>query len=141
MSNILITGVTGFVGSHMADFIIDKTDDVIFATKRWMEDTTNVEHLIDNDRFNFIDCDLLDGLSVERAVKMSKPDKVFHFAAQSFPEVSFKIPVITLQTNVIGTTHLLESIHNSEFDPIIVSISSSEVYGNILKSGKICCLI
>ena len=60
MSNILITGVTGFVGSHMADFIIDKTDDVIFATKRWMEDTTNVEHLIDNDRFNFIDCDLLD---------------------------------------------------------------------------------
>ena len=87
MSNILITGVTGFVGSHMADFIIDKTDDVIFATKRWMEDTTNVEHLIDNDRFNFIDCDLLDGLSVERAVKMSKPDKVFHFAAQSFPEV------------------------------------------------------
>ena len=114
----------------MADFIIDKTDDVIFATKRWMEDTTNVEHLIDNDRFNFIDCDLLDGLSVERAVKMSKPDKVFHFAAQSFPEVSFKIPVITLQTNVIGTTHLLESIHNSEFNPIIVSISSSEVYGN-----------
>ena len=130
MSNILITGVTGFVGSHMADFIIDKTDDVIFATKRWMEDTTNVEHLIDNDRFNFIDCDLLDGLSVERAVKMSKPDKVFHFAAQSFPEVSFKIPVITLQTNVIGTTHLLESIHNSEFNPVIVSISSSEVYGN-----------
>ena len=130
MSNILITGVTGFVGSHMADFIIDNTDDVIFATKRWMEDTTNVKHLIDNERFNFIDCDLIDGLSVQKAVEMSKPDKVFHFAAQSFPEVSFKIPVITLQTNVIGTTHLLESIRNSEFDPIVVSISSSEVYGN-----------
>ena len=130
MSNILITGVTGFVGSHMADFIIDNTDDVIFATKRWMEDTTNVKHLIDNERFNFIDCDLIDGLSVQKAVEMSKPDKVFHFAAQSFPEVSFKIPVITLQTNVIGTTHLLESIQNSEFDPIVVSISSSEVYGN-----------
>ena len=130
MSNILITGVTGFVGSHMADFIIDNTDDIIFATKRWMEDTTNVKHLIDNERFNFIDCDLIDGLSVQKAVEMSKPDKVFHFAAQSFPEVSFKIPVITLQTNVIGTTHLLESIRNSEFDPIVVSISSSEVYGN-----------
>lgn len=114
----------------MADFIIDNTDDVIFATKRWMEDTTNVKHLIDNERFNFIDCDLIDGLSVQKAVEMSKPDKVFHFAAQSFPEVSFKIPVITLQTNVIGTTHLLESIRNSEFDPIVVSISSSEVYGN-----------
>ena len=57
----------------MADFIIDNTDDVIFATKRWMEDTTNVKHLIDNERFNFIDCDLIDGLSVQKAVEMSKP--------------------------------------------------------------------
>ena len=55
---------------------------------------------------------------------------MFHFAAQSFPEVSFKIPVITLQTNVIGTTHLLESIKDSDYDPVVVSISSSEVYGN-----------
>ena len=128
--NILITGGTGFVGSHMIDFILkNETDVKIFATKRWMEDTKNVEH-IDDDRFEFIDCDLLDGLSVERAIGISKPDKVFHFAAQSFPEVSFKTPVITLQTNVIGTTHLLESIKNSDFNPVIVSISSSEVYGN-----------
>ena len=128
--NILITGGTGFVGSHMIDFILkNETDVKIFATKRWMEDTKNVEH-IDDDRFEFIDCDLLDGLSVERAIGISKPEKVFHFAAQSFPEVSFKTPVITLQTNVIGTTHLLESIKNSDFNPVIVSISSSEVYGN-----------
>ena len=127
--NILITGVTGFVGSHMADYILKNTNDKIYATKRWMEDTKNVNHLIENSRFEFIDCDLLDGMSVQRAIKLSKPDKVFHFAAQSFPEVSFKIPVITLQTNVIGTTHLFESIKNSEFNPIIVSVSSSEVYG------------
>ena len=94
-----------------------------------MEDTKNVNH-INDDRFQFIDCDLLDGMSVRRAVEVSKPDKVFHFAAQSFPEVSFKIPVITLQTNVIGTTHLLESIKESDYNPVIVSISSSEVYGN-----------
>ena len=128
--NILITGATGFVGSHMVDYILSNETDVkIYATKRWMEDTKNVDHLND-DRFEFIDCDLLDGISVRRAVEISKPDKVFHFAAQSFPEVSFKIPVITLQTNVIGTTHLLESIKESEYDPVIVSISSSEVYGN-----------
>jgi len=129
-NNILITGVTGFVGSHMADYILKNTDDKIYATKRWMEDTKNVQHLIDHPRLSFVDCDLLDGLSVDRAVKLSKPHKVFHFAAQSFPEISFKTPVITLQTNIIGTTHLLESIKNNDCDPLVVSVSSSEVYGN-----------
>ena len=130
MTNILITGGTGFVGSHMIDYILaSETDVKVYCTKRWMEDTKNVDH-INDDRFEFIDCDLTDGMSVKRAVGISKPDKVLHFAAQSFPEVSFKIPVITLQTNIIGTTHLLESIKESEYNPTIVSVSSSEVYGN-----------
>ncbi len=133
MNNILITGATGFVGSHMSDYIINNTNDKIYATKRWMESIDNVKHLINNPQFEFIDCDLLDGMSVQRAVDISKPDKVFHFAAQSFPEVSFKIPVITLQTNVVGTTNLFESIKNSNYNPKIVSVSSSEVYGNPTK--------
>ena len=128
--NILITGGTGFVGSHMIDYILENQIDVkIYATKRWMEDTKNLDH-VDDERFQFIDCDLIDGMSVQRAIEISKPNKVFHFAAQSFPEVSFKIPVITLQTNVIGTTHLFDSIKDSRYNPTIVSISSSEVYGN-----------
>ncbi len=128
--NILITGGTGFVGSHMIDYILENIDDIkIFCLKRWMEDQSNLNHIMD-DRLEFIDCDLIDGLSVRRAIEVSKPDKVFHFAAQSFPEVSFKIPVITLETNIIGTTNLFESIKESDYNPMIVSISSSEVYGN-----------
>ena len=129
--NILITGGTGFVGSHMIDYILKyaiKPNQKLYCTKRWMEDTKNVDH-INDDRFEFVDCDLLDANSIRRAVEISKPEKVFHFAAQSFPEVSFKIPIITLQTNTVGTTHLLEAIKESDYDPVIVSVSTSEVYG------------
>ena len=130
--NILVTGGTGFVGSHMIDFILKYTirlDQKIYCTKRWMEETKNLDHVRRKDRLKFIDCDLLDAHSIRRAIEISKPEKVFHFAAQSFPEVSFKTPVITLQTNTVGTTHLLEAIKESECDPVIVSVSTSEVYG------------
>ena len=83
--NILITGGTGFVGSHMIDYILEyaiKPNQKIYCTKRWMEDTKNLDH-IDDDRLEFIDCDLLDSLSIKRAVDISKPSKIFHFAAQA----------------------------------------------------------
>ena len=127
--NILITGITGFVGSHMADYILKHTDDNIFGIKRWMEDTKNINHLIDNPRVTLYSGDLVDYASIDRAVRLSNPDKVFHFAAQSFPESSFKNPIITLHTNVIGTTHLFESIKTNDLNPVIISVSSSEVYG------------
>ena len=127
--NILITGITGFVGSHMADYILKNTDDKIFGIKRWMEDTKNIDHLIDNPRVTLYSGDLVDYASIDRAVRLSNPDKVFHFAAQSFPESSFKNPIITLQTNILGTTHLLESIKVNELNPMVISVSSSEVYG------------
>ena len=126
---ILITGITGFVGSHMADYILKNSDAEIHAIKRWMEDTTNIKHLIDNPRVTLWSGDLLDYASIDRVMKLVKPNKIFHFAAQSFPESSFKNPVITLQTNVVGTTHLLESIKVNDIDPVVVSVSSSEVYG------------
>ena len=129
MENILITGITGFVGSHMADVISQNTNDKIYGTKRWMEATKNINHLIDNPRVEILDCDLLDGASIDRVIKISQPSKVFHFAAQSFPGLSFLNPIITLQTNVVGTTYLLESIKSNNLDPVIVSVSSSEVYG------------
>ena len=93
-----------------------------------MEDTKNVDH-IDDKRFQFIDCDFNDAPSIYRAIEISKPEKVFHFAAQSFPEVSFHTPSVTLSTNTLGTTYLLEAIRNSDCDPVIVSVSTSEVYG------------
>ena len=75
MTNILITGATGFVGSHMVDYILlNHPKCKIYATKRWMEDTKNLDHIYD-DKFEYINCDLIDGFSIKRAVEISKPEK------------------------------------------------------------------
>ena len=135
---ILITGITGFVGSHMADYLLKNVRDVeIYATRRWRSNADNIKHLFGNKQVIFEECDILDRGSLARIIEISKPDIVFHFAAQSFPESSFLTPVSTLTTNVIGTTNLLEELRLSKernyCNPIIVSVSTSEVYGNPTK--------
>ena len=131
---ILITGVTGFVGSHMVDYLLKNVSDVkIFATRRWRSKEDNIRHLFGNKQVDFSEVDLLDRGSLQRYIRISKPDIVYHFAAQSFPESSFLTPVSTLTTNIIGTTNLMEELRIAKDDgvcnPIILSCSSSEVYG------------
>ena len=140
---VLITGITGFVGSHMADYLIKNIPDVeIFAIRRWRSRDDNVKHLYSpgkygddkQDHVQFIESDLLDRGSLANVIYIAKPDIVYHFAAQSFPEASFLTPVSTLTTNIIGTTNLLEELRLAKernyCNPIIISVSSSEVYGN-----------
>jgi GDP-mannose 4,6-dehydratase len=132
---VLITGITGFVGSHMADYLLENVPDVkIFATRRWRSKEDNIKHLFGDDRVILEECDLLDRGSLARIIDIAKPDLVYHFAAQSFPESSFLTPVSTLTTNIIGTTNLLEELRLAKernyCNPIIISVSSSEVYGN-----------
>ena len=135
---VLITGITGFVGSHMADYLLKNVPDVkIFATRRWRSKEDNIKHLFGNEQVILEECDLLDRGSLARIIHISKPDLVYHFAAQSFPESSFLTPVSTLTTNIIGTTNLLEELRLAKernyCNPTIVSVSSSEVYGNVLE--------
>ena len=132
---ILITGITGFVGSHMADYLLENVPGVkIFATRRWRSKEDNIKHLFGNEQVVFEECDLLDRGSLARIIHITKPDIVYHFASQSFPESSFLTPVGTLTTNVIGTTNLLEELRLAKernyCNPTIISVSSSEVYGN-----------
>ena len=133
--NILITGITGFVGSHMADYILKNIPEAtIYASRRWRSRVENIEHLYGNFKVIFMEADLNDRGSLQKLIRESKPEYVFHFAAQSFPQTSFLTPVSTLTTNVIGTTNLLDELHiaveDGFCDPVIVSVSSSEVYGN-----------
>ena len=132
---VLITGITGFVGSHMADYLLKNVPDVeIFGMRRWRSRFENVSHLYQLDNVTFLEGDLSDRSSISKILYEVRPDVVYHFAAQSFPESSFKTPTYTLNTNVIGTTNLLEELRllreYDQLNPVIISVSSSEVYGN-----------
>ncbi len=124
------------VGSHLADFLLEKTDWEIYGMCRWRSPLDNVEHLLDRanrqDRVHFINGDLCDYISLVNAVGDSQPDYVFHLAAQSYPLTSFTAPLQTLDTNILGTERLLEALRRHPgIDPVIHVCSSSEVFGRV----------
>ena len=134
MRTILITGITGQVGSQLADYILDNTDYNVVGMMRWQESLDNIYHLSNRinkkDRISLFYADLNDAGSVRNMIESVRPDYISHLAAQSYPKTSFDIPIETLQTNIIGTANLLESIRQtSDYDPIVHICSSSEVYG------------
>lgn len=136
MINAFITGITGMVGSHLADFLLKNTDWKIYGFARWNDSLENLEHLVDEinskDRIELIYGDLNDLASLNVAINSSKPNYVFHLAAQSYPQTSFNAPIETLQTNIIGTANLLEALRNSQYKHAITHVcASSEVFGKV----------
>ena len=107
------------VGSHLVDYLLEKTDWVIYGFCRWNESLDNIEHLLEtinkNERIHLIYGDLNDYASITNSINISKPNYVFHLGAQSYPQTSFYSPLETLQTNIIGTANLLESLKNSPY--------------------------
>jgi GDP-mannose 4,6-dehydratase len=129
----LILGVTGMVGSHLLDHLLEHTDWDIVGACRWRSPLDNVDHIIGDDRVTFDYADINDFGSLMILFNKHKPDYVFHLAAQSYPQDSFKMVSSTLQTNVIGTANVLETIKQLELDPVIHVCSSSEVFGRVPK--------
>ncbi len=138
MSNVLITGITGMVGSHLADYLLDNTDWKIYGLLRWNDSLENIEHLAEEinkkQRIELVYGDLNDLASLINAVDKSKPNYVFHLAAQSYPQTSFEAPIETLQTNILGTTNLLEALRKSAYKNAVIHVcASSEVFGRVPK--------
>jgi len=134
INKVLITGITGFVGSHLADYILANFPEVqILGLARWRSPTDNIRHVLDKITLEF--GDLSDLPSLKTVLSKEKPDVIFHLAAQSYVPFSFSSPIVTLNTNIIGTCHLLEAVKelkfSSAYDPIIHICSSSEVYGQV----------
>lgn len=133
---VLITGITGFVGSHLADYILNEQKQVeILGLARWRSPADNIKHILDKVTICF--GDLLDLPSLSAVLSKHRPDIIFHLAAQSYVDFSFIAPITTLETNIIGTANLLEAVKSlkdsSGYDPIIHTCSSSEVYGQVKK--------
>lgn len=127
---ILITGITGFVGSHLAEYILSlKKDHEVFGICRWRSPKDNLSNVFKD--VSLFDCDLGDLSALIRVFSDIKPDVIFHLAAQSYVLTSFNSPIQTLTTNVIGTANLLEAVRLSKIDPIVHVCSSSEVYGQV----------
>jgi GDPmannose 4,6-dehydratase len=134
---LLITGITGQVGSQFADYVLENTQYDVVGMMRWQEPLDNLYHLttrINNkDRISLCYGDLTDYTSISRILRDVKPDFISHLAAQSYPKTSFNILIETLQTNIIGTANLLENIRQLKevdgYDPVVHVCSSSEVYG------------
>jgi GDP-4-dehydro-6-deoxy-D-mannose reductase len=127
----LITGITGFAGSHLAEYLLAEHPDVeVFGTYRWRSRMDNIEHL--RSRVKLLETDLRDYTSMYNALERSRPDFVFHLAAQSFVPSSWTAPNETLTTNVAGQTNLFEAIRSLRLDPVVQIACSSEEYGLVL---------
>ncbi len=141
----LITGITGMVGSHLCDYLLESTDWDIYGVCRWRSPLDNVEHLLtrvnQKDRVFFEYADLNDSISLISLIAKVKPDFIFHLAAQSYPQTSFTAPIDTLNTNILGTCRLLEAVRltmeaDSAYKPLIHVCASSEVFGKIPAEKK-----
>ncbi len=127
---ILITGITGFVGSHLAEYILHREEGhEVFGLCRWRSPRENLAQVYG--RVSLVEGDLMDMSVLVRHLDAIRPDVIFHLAAQSYVLTSFSAPVQTLWPNVIGTANLLEAVRLTKLDPVIHICSSSEVYGQV----------
>ncbi|MCX5991155.1 MAG: GDP-mannose 4,6-dehydratase [Chloroflexi bacterium] len=129
VQRVLITGVTGFAGSHLADYINKLGGIEVFGTVRPRSSTENIESPV-----TLLQCDLTDPQSVAKAMAQSLPDIVFHLAAQSFVPMSFVAPSMTMQANLQGTLNILEAVRASSPETVIHFAGTSEEYGHVLET-------
>ena len=148
---VLITGITGFAGSHMAEMLLKQSDVEIFGTYRRRSRLENLDTLRDKlhmvepgvaivstierafapGKINMIDCDLLDAFSVHKLIGSVRPDRIFHLAAQSHVPTSWNAPAATLQDNIMGQLNIFEAVREIGIDPLIQIAGSSEEYGMV----------
>ena len=131
MKKALITGITGFAGSHLTEFLLNNKNVRIFGIKRWRSKLDNIAHIKEN--LTLMECDIKDYSSVREILNKIKPDMIFHLAAQSFVQTSWSAPSETLATNIMGELNIFEAVRQIGLNPLIQVAGSSEEYGQVRK--------
>src|SRR5512146_1464638 len=130
MRRVLITGVTGFAGSHLVDYLLTRKDFEIHGICRWRSRTENIEHLKPED-IRLHECDLRDATSTFDTIAKVKPDWIFHLAAQSFVPTSWVAPSEALTTNILAQVNVFEAVRRLGLKTRIQLACSSEEYGMV----------
>ncbi len=125
----LITGITGFAGSHLAEYLLSRGDCEVHGTARWRARTENIDLI--RGRIHLHQCDIRDATAMHHLIRDLRPDRVYHLAAQSFVPMSWVAPAETLTTNIIGQTNLFEAVRAADCDCRIQLAGSSEEYGMV----------
>lgn len=129
---VLITGITGFAGSHLADYCLARGDVEVHGIIRWRSRTENIEHLFG--KVELHECDLRDAASTRDVIEAVRPEYVFHLAAQSFVPTSWRAPSESLSTNVLGQVNIFEACRKIDLDCRIQIACSSEEYGMVYEN-------
>jgi GDP-4-dehydro-6-deoxy-D-mannose reductase len=153
MRRVLITGVTGFAGSHLAEYLLARGDVEVYGACRWRSRLDNLSDLAHQGRLNLrgvdavisseaelraiaspravnlLQGDIADPYQMKTLVEVVKPHRIFHLAAQSFVPTSWSAPAETFSINTVGQIHLFEAVRMAGIDPLIHIAGSSEEYG------------
>ena len=129
MRRVLVTGVTGFAGSHLVDYMLTRNDCEIFGIQRWRSPLENIEHFME--KITLVECDLRDASSTRDTLERVRPDWIFHLAAQSFVPTSWSAPTESLTTNMLGQLNIFEAVRRIGLQCRIQIACSSEEYGMV----------
>jgi len=132
---ILITGISGFVGSHLAEYCLTMPGVEVYGTilsHHLGDEMKRIGQI--KDKIKLFECNLTSRIAVERVLQEVKPDKIFHLAAQSFVKVSWDGPEDTIFNNIMSELNIFEACRNLNINPIIQIAGSSEEYGLVLEN-------
>jgi GDP-4-dehydro-6-deoxy-D-mannose reductase len=122
----LITGISGFAGSHLADFLIEKGYEV-FGTFFDKSTFSNLNGFMN--KIKVYRCDIRNYDALKNVIEDVKPDEIYHLAAISFVPTSLKDPKLTFDTNLYGTLNLYQAVLDLEMNPMILFVGSADEYG------------